>query len=94
MQTAPAGSRHDIWQLGFYLGYVSQFVGLYAMSAENVQAKARQLAEPILFQANSLSQGLGHVAPLSTRTLDDFAPLVTRNSPLKYLCAIETVWRR
>jgi hypothetical protein len=80
LQTAPTGSRHAIWQLGFHLGYVSQVVGSYAMSAEDVQAKARQAAEPALHEANSLAQtlGLGPVTPLATRTLDDFARLSQR----------------
>ena len=80
LEAAPTGSRHAIWQLGFYLGYVSQVVGSYAMSAENVQAKARQAAEPVLHEANSLAQtlGLGPVTPLATRTLDDFARLTQR----------------
>jgi hypothetical protein len=80
LQSAPASSRHDIWQLGFYLGYVSQFVGSYAMSAENVQAKARQLAEPIMLQANELSQvlRLGRVTALTVRTLDEFSRLTER----------------
>ena len=80
LQSAPAGARHDIWQLGFYLGYASEFVGSYAMSAANVQAKARQLTEPVLLEANRLSQtlGLGRVTPLATRTLDDFARMTQR----------------
>jgi hypothetical protein len=80
LETAPAGSRHNIWQLGFYLGYVSQLLGSYAMSGEDVQAKARQLADPILRNANGLAQnlGLGGVMPLVTRTLDDFARLTDR----------------
>jgi hypothetical protein len=80
LQSAPASSRHDIWQLGFYLGYLSHFLGSYAMSAENVQDKVRRLAEPILAQANELAQrlGLGRVTPLAVRTLEDFARLTER----------------
>ena len=80
LQTAPANSRNNIVQLGFYLGFVSQVIGSYAMSAEEVQAKARQLVEPILLEANRFSQilGLGPVTPLVTRTLDDFARLTDR----------------
>ena len=50
------------------------------MSAEDVQAKARRAAEPVLHEANSLAQtlGLGPVTPLATRTLDDFARLTQR----------------
>lgn len=80
LQTAPASSRHDIWHLGFHLGYVSEFIGSYAMSAEEVQAKARQLTEPILLEANRLAQtlGLGSVKPLVTQNLDDFGRLTNR----------------
>jgi hypothetical protein len=80
LQTAPASSRHDIWHLGFHLGYVSEFVGSYAMSAEAVQAKARQLTEPVLVEANRLAEtlGLGSVSPLVTQTLDDFGRLTNR----------------
>ncbi|HEY6367432.1 MAG TPA: hypothetical protein VI585_21845 [Candidatus Binatia bacterium] len=80
LQTALAGSRHAIWQLGFNLGSVSQVIGSYAMSGEDVQTKARQAAEPALVEANSLAQtlGLGPVTPLATRTLDDFARLTDR----------------
>jgi hypothetical protein len=80
LQNAPASSRPNVLQLGFYLGFVSQVVGSYAMSAEAVQAQARQLTEPSLLEANRLSQilGLGPVTPLTTRTLDDFARLTNR----------------
>jgi Na+-transporting methylmalonyl-CoA/oxaloacetate decarboxylase gamma subunit len=80
LQAAPASSRHDIWHLGFHLGYVSEFVGSCAMSAEEVQAKARQLTEPVLVEANRLAQSLrlGAVNPLFTQTLDDFARLTNR----------------
>jgi hypothetical protein len=80
LQSAPPSARHDIWQLGFHLGYASEFVGSYAMSAADVQAKARQLTEPVLVEANRLSQvlGLGPVNPLVTRTLDDFARITQR----------------
>ena len=80
LQSAPASARHDTWQLGFHLGYASEFVGSYAMSAADVQAKARQLTEPVLVEANRLSQalGLGRVNPLVTRTLDDFARMTQR----------------
>jgi hypothetical protein len=80
LQTAPASSRHDIWHLGFHLGYVSEFVGSYAMSAEEVQVKARQLTEPVLVEANRLAEslGLGSVSPLVTQTLDDFGRLTNR----------------
>ena len=80
LRTTPADTRQNILQLGFYLGYVSQTVGSYAMSAEDVQAKARQLTEPSLLEANRLSQrlGLGPANPLTTRTLDDFARLTNR----------------
>ena len=80
LRTTPASSRHDIWHLGFHLGYVSEFVGSYAMSAEEVQAKARQLTEPVLKEANRLAQtlGLGSVSPFVTQTLDDFGRLTDR----------------
>ena len=50
------------------------------MSAEEVQAKARQLTEPVLVEANRLAQtlGLGSVSPLATQTLDDFGRLTNR----------------
>ncbi len=50
------------------------------MSAENVQAKARQVADPMLLKANELSQvlGLGAVRPVGVRTLDDFGRLTER----------------
>jgi hypothetical protein len=80
LQATPAGVRRDVWQLGFHLGYVSQLVGSYAMSAEKVQAAARQFTEPILLQANTLSLGLGlgQVTALPTRTVDDFVRLTDR----------------
>jgi hypothetical protein len=80
LQTAPAASRYAIWQLGFNLGSVSQVVGSYAMSGEDVQIKARKAAEPALAESNSLAQtlGLGPVTPLATQTLDDFARLTDR----------------
>jgi len=50
------------------------------MSAEDVQAKARQLTEPMLREADGVAQtfGLGRVSPLVIRTLDDFARLTDR----------------
>jgi hypothetical protein len=80
LRSTPAGTRQNIVQLGFYLGFVSQVVGSFAMSAEAVQAQARQLTEPSLLEANRLSQilGLGPVNALTTRTLDDFARLTNR----------------
>jgi hypothetical protein len=50
------------------------------MSAENVQAKAREVSDGVLLQANELAQalGVGGVAPVPVRTLDDFARLTER----------------
>jgi hypothetical protein len=80
LQTQPTSSRLNVLELGFYLGFVSQTLGSYAMSAEAVQAQARQSTEPSLLEANRLAQTLrlGPVHPLVTRTLDDFARLTDR----------------
>jgi hypothetical protein len=69
-----------VWQLGFFLGQLSQFIGSFAMSAPDVQEKARRISEPLLKEANQLSMtlGLGPVTPVTVRTLDDFARLTER----------------
>jgi hypothetical protein len=80
LRAGPASARHDVWQLGFFLGQASQFRGSFAMSAPDVQEKARRISEPLLNESNQLSTalGLGPVSPLDVRTIDDFARLTER----------------
>jgi hypothetical protein len=80
LRSAPMTARQDVWQLGFFLGQASQFLGSFAMSAPDVQEKAARIAEPLLRHANELSTtlGLGAMTPLPVRTLDDFTRLTER----------------
>lgn len=80
LQSTPASVRRDVWQLGFYLGYTSQFTGSFAMSAAEVRAKANEVAKPILLNAHrlSLALGLAEATPLVTETLNDFTNMTQR----------------
>ena len=77
----PRGHRLSTLRLGYELGYVSQLVGSYAMSAPEVQAAARQRAAPRLAMARQQAQalGLGEVDALAVRSLREFTDLSARH---------------
>jgi hypothetical protein len=79
-QRLPSGHRMATLRLGYELGYISQLVGSYAMSPPEVQAAARQRAEPRLAIAHRQAQwlGLGEVAALPVRNLREFTELGAR----------------
>lgn len=80
LQRLPRGHRGAALRLGYELGYTSQLVGVYAMSPSDVQAAARQRAEPHLAAARQQAQtlGLGAVEALAARSLREFTELGTR----------------
>jgi hypothetical protein len=80
LQRLPRGHRLATLRLGYELGYISQLVGSYAMSAPEVQAAARQRAAPRLAVARQQAQwlGLGEVAALPVRSLREFTELGAR----------------
>jgi PAS domain-containing protein len=76
----PQGHRLAALRLGYGLGYVSQRVGVYAMSPPAVQEAARQRAAPVLAEARQQAQalGLGEVDALPVRSLREFTELGAR----------------
>jgi hypothetical protein len=80
MQRLPRGHRLATVRMGFELGYTSQLVGVYAMSPPEVQAAARQRAEPHMAAARQQAQwlGLGEVEALPARSLREFTELGAR----------------
>ena len=53
------GQRAVAFRLGYDLGFASAFIGSYAMSAPDVQAKARSIGERHLALARRLAESLG-----------------------------------
>jgi hypothetical protein len=80
LQRLPRGHRLAALRLGYELGYTSQLVGVYAMAPAEVQAAARQRAEPHLAAARQQAQwlGLGEVDALPARSLREFTELGAR----------------
>ena len=80
LQTLPSGHRLAALQLGYELGYASQWTGVRAMSAPEAQAQGRQQAmAPAARAAQIAAQwGLGEAQPLQARSLREFTELGTR----------------
>lgn len=80
LQRLPSGHRLAMLRMGYELGYASHLVGGFAMSAADVQDKARAAAEPHLKLAReqALRFGLGDVNALPVRSLKEFSELNQR----------------
>lgn len=80
MQRLPPGHRLATVRMGYELGFVSQWVGAYAMSAPDAQARARDSAQPHLAIAREQARTLGlqGVDALPVRNLKEFAELNQR----------------
>jgi hypothetical protein len=74
------GQRAVAFRLGYDLGFASAFIGSYAMSAPDVQAKARAIGERHLALARQLADSLGiaGVAELPVRNPKEYATLNQR----------------
>lgn len=76
----PATHRADAWRLGYLLGYGTEWIGSFALSAPERRQKARESGGPMLAQAKGIASRLGvePVDVLSVRTLADFTNLTAR----------------
>jgi len=76
----PASHRADAWRLGYLLGYETEWIGSFALSAPDRQQKAREAGAPLLARANEIATalGVGPVDVVPVRTLADFGNLTTR----------------
>jgi hypothetical protein len=74
------GQRAVAFRLGYDLGFASAFIGSYAMSPADVQAKARAIGERHLAFARQLAEPLGiaGVAELPVRNPKEYATLNQR----------------
>jgi hypothetical protein len=74
------GRRALAFRLGYDLGFASAFIGSYAMSAPDVQAKARAIGERHLALARQLAEALGiaGVAELPVKNPKEYATLNER----------------
>lgn len=76
----PPGHRLATVRLGYEVGFASQLTGAFAMSAADVQAKARTLAAPHVAAAHELAGllGVAPVEPLPVGSLKQFTELNDR----------------
>ena len=76
----PASHRVDAWRLGYLLGYETEWIGSFALSAPDRQQKVREVGAPLLARANAIATalGVGPVDVIPVRTLADFGNLTTR----------------
>ncbi|MEO5734474.1 MAG: hypothetical protein ABIN96_10045 [Rubrivivax sp.] len=79
--TLPAGHRAGILELGFQIGYVSQWLGGYALAPAEVRDRMRSQQAPRLARARELAQrfGVGDVDALPVTSLREYAELKTRH---------------
>ena len=80
LQTLPPGHRMAALQLGYELGYASQWTGVRAMSAPEAQARGRQQAAVHAARAAQIAAqwGLGEAQPLEAHSLREFTELGVR----------------
>jgi hypothetical protein len=80
LQRLPRGHRMAALRLGYELGYASQLVGAYAMSAPEARARGQQQAAPHAALAAQIAAqwGLGEARPLDAQSLREFTELGTR----------------
>jgi hypothetical protein len=74
------GQRAAAFRIGYELGYASALIGSYAMSAPEVQTRARAVGEHHLALARELagSLGIAGIAELPVRNLKEYATLNER----------------
>jgi len=80
LQRLPGGHRMAALRLGYELGYASQLIGVYAMSAPEARALGQQQAAPhaALAAQIAVQWGLGEAQPLGAESLREFTELGTR----------------
>jgi len=76
----PTGHRRGILELGFQIGYVSHWLGGYALAPAEVRDRMRARQLQRLSRARELAQGygVGDVDALQVASLRDFTELTTR----------------
>ena len=80
LQGLPRGHRMAALRLGYELGYASQLIGVYAMSAPEARALGQQQAAPHAALAAQIARqwGLEEVRPLGAESLREFTELGMR----------------
>jgi hypothetical protein len=80
LQRLPPGHRQQVLRMGYEIGFVSQWVGGFALSTPEVQAQARSAAAPHWASAQQQAGLLGISAPepLPSRSLREFVELDQR----------------